>query len=216
MGSAHCARIVAANCADPRNRCRARPAVQGRTPHERGGRHKHEPVRRKIMYDPAVGRFLEEDPIGFSGRDANLSRYVHNAPTMATDPYGLKVLKLAFSPASRWRVDYAARERIRYVHVPDNVDVATLLKRAQASCCTITELRLTDDQQKLVGMARGNASVEKRIAAIFNALERAPRDYGFTASLEGFYDFGQYADLEGKGWCEAWVDAMLPRVSARA
>ncbi|MGO8745380.1 MAG: RHS repeat-associated core domain-containing protein [Thermoguttaceae bacterium] len=41
------------------------------------------------MYDPTVGRFLSEDPIGFDGQDANKYRYVHNSPLNATDPTGL-------------------------------------------------------------------------------------------------------------------------------
>ncbi|MCX7427983.1 MAG: hypothetical protein NTW96_20435 [Planctomycetia bacterium] len=41
------------------------------------------------MYDPTVGRFLEEDPIGFAAGDTNLYRYVHNSPTTRTDPSGL-------------------------------------------------------------------------------------------------------------------------------
>jgi len=41
------------------------------------------------MYDPTVGRFLEEDPIGFTAGDPNLNRYVANRVTMATDPTGL-------------------------------------------------------------------------------------------------------------------------------
>jgi len=41
------------------------------------------------MYDPTVGRFLEEDPIGFEGVDANTSRYVGNNATNATDAMGL-------------------------------------------------------------------------------------------------------------------------------
>jgi len=40
-------------------------------------------------YDPTVGRWLSEDPIGFSAGDANLYRYVNNGPTYATDPRGL-------------------------------------------------------------------------------------------------------------------------------
>ncbi|MGL4554316.1 MAG: RHS repeat-associated core domain-containing protein [Gemmataceae bacterium] len=43
------------------------------------------------MYDPTIGRWLTEDPIGFEGEDANLYRYVGNRPTNATDPSGLKV-----------------------------------------------------------------------------------------------------------------------------
>jgi hypothetical protein len=38
------------------------------------------------MYDPTVGRFLSEDPIG---EDVNLYRYCHNSPTNRVDPTGL-------------------------------------------------------------------------------------------------------------------------------
>jgi len=40
-------------------------------------------------YDPKVGRWLREDPIGFQGRDANLYRYVGNSPTIHRDPFGV-------------------------------------------------------------------------------------------------------------------------------
>jgi RHS repeat-associated protein len=39
-------------------------------------------------YDPNVGRWLSEDPIGFAAGDPNLYRYVGNSPTMHTDPTG--------------------------------------------------------------------------------------------------------------------------------
>ncbi len=41
-------------------------------------------------YDPATGRWLSEDPIGFEGGDANLYRYVENLPTVHIDPTGLQ------------------------------------------------------------------------------------------------------------------------------
>src|SRR5207253_2633309 len=41
------------------------------------------------MYDPTIGRWISEDPIGFTGADANLYRYVGNSPTNRTDPSGL-------------------------------------------------------------------------------------------------------------------------------
>jgi RHS repeat-associated protein len=44
---------------------------------------------RARYYDPAVGRFVSEDPIGFAAGDANLYRYVGNEVTNATDPSGL-------------------------------------------------------------------------------------------------------------------------------
>jgi RHS repeat-associated protein len=42
-----------------------------------------------MSYDPNVGRWTAQDPIGFEGGDVNLYRYVGNHPTNATDPSGL-------------------------------------------------------------------------------------------------------------------------------
>ena len=42
------------------------------------------------IYDPASGRWLSQDPMGFDAGDSNLYRYVNNAPTSATDPSGLE------------------------------------------------------------------------------------------------------------------------------
>ena len=44
---------------------------------------------RARWYDPAQGRWLSQDPIGFNAGDANLYRYIGNSPTNATDPSGL-------------------------------------------------------------------------------------------------------------------------------
>ncbi len=43
---------------------------------------------RARYYDPDVGRFASEDPLGFGGGDPNLYRYVYNRPMMLTDPTG--------------------------------------------------------------------------------------------------------------------------------
>jgi RHS repeat-associated protein len=43
---------------------------------------------RARYYDPAMGRFLSEDPIGFDS-DSNFYRYVRNNPTNGIDPTGL-------------------------------------------------------------------------------------------------------------------------------
>jgi RHS repeat-associated protein len=40
-------------------------------------------------YDPALGRFLQEDPMGLVGGDINLLRYVRNNPVNLFDPFGL-------------------------------------------------------------------------------------------------------------------------------
>ncbi|MGK7899537.1 MAG: RHS repeat-associated core domain-containing protein [Xenococcus sp. (in: cyanobacteria)] len=44
---------------------------------------------RARYYDPAVGRFISEDPIGFAGADSNLYGYVLNDPIAFSDPSGL-------------------------------------------------------------------------------------------------------------------------------
>ncbi|HEY5813946.1 MAG TPA: RHS repeat-associated core domain-containing protein, partial [Terrimicrobiaceae bacterium] len=44
---------------------------------------------RNRIYSPDLGRFLQADPIGFAGDDANLYRYVANSPINAVDPLGL-------------------------------------------------------------------------------------------------------------------------------
>lgn len=44
---------------------------------------------RARYYDPQVGRFISEDPIGFDGGDVNLYAYVQNDPVNWVDPLGL-------------------------------------------------------------------------------------------------------------------------------
>jgi RHS repeat-associated protein len=43
---------------------------------------------RARQYDPQVGRFTSEDPIGFAGGDVNLYGYVWNNPLNYIDPFG--------------------------------------------------------------------------------------------------------------------------------
>jgi len=40
-------------------------------------------------YDPNVGRWVSEDPVGFRGRDRNFYRYTHNCSISVVDVYGL-------------------------------------------------------------------------------------------------------------------------------
>jgi RHS repeat-associated protein len=43
---------------------------------------------RARYYDPTVGRFINEDPLGFGAGDTNIYRYVGNSPTNYIDPSG--------------------------------------------------------------------------------------------------------------------------------
>jgi RHS repeat-associated protein len=49
-------------------------------------------------YDPAAGRFVNEDPLEGAGGDPDFYRYVFNRPTNLVDPYGLSPL----APAIPW------------------------------------------------------------------------------------------------------------------
>jgi RHS repeat-associated protein len=51
-------------------------------------------------YDPQVGRFVSEDPIGFDGGDVNLSAYVQNNPLNRVDPFGLWYIDINVSVGS--------------------------------------------------------------------------------------------------------------------
>ncbi len=46
---------------------------------------------RARYYDPASGRFISEDPVGFDGGDINVYRYSFNEPVLLIDPSGLTV-----------------------------------------------------------------------------------------------------------------------------
>jgi RHS repeat-associated protein len=45
---------------------------------------------RNRFYQPAFGRFLQKDPLGFGGGDANLFRYCGGDPINRRDPFGLQ------------------------------------------------------------------------------------------------------------------------------
>ena len=48
-------------------------------------------------YDAALGRWTQEDKIGFAGRDPNLERYVGNSPTNFSDPSGRGLTSLIYT-----------------------------------------------------------------------------------------------------------------------
>ncbi|MBY0516244.1 MAG: RHS repeat-associated core domain-containing protein [Bacteriovoracaceae bacterium] len=65
-------------------------------------------MNRARYYDPSSGRFLSEDPIGFSGGDYNLYRYVTNQPTVQSDPSGTSGISILLLPVAAFEFGYAA------------------------------------------------------------------------------------------------------------
>jgi len=60
---------------------------------------------RARWFDPRIGRFISEDPIGFAAGDTNLSRYVGNSTPNAVDPSGLEE-KAITKPGEDFRLFY--------------------------------------------------------------------------------------------------------------
>jgi RHS repeat-associated protein len=57
--------------------------------------------RRNRYYDPATGRFTQEDPIGLAG-GVNLYGFAEGDPVSYSDPYGLCPPQLTGRPCSGW------------------------------------------------------------------------------------------------------------------
>jgi len=72
---------------------------------------------RARYFDPAIGRFLSEDPIGFAGGDANLYGYTFNNPINFTDPMGT-----SYSYPNDVFMDYLAGKYGTASDVADAVD----------------------------------------------------------------------------------------------
>ncbi len=60
---------------------------------------------RSRWYDPKLGDFVGEDPIGFAAGDANLTRYVGNSPLDAVDPTGTDWWDFAFGLVGSYAVN---------------------------------------------------------------------------------------------------------------
>ena len=77
---------------------------------------------RARYYDPKVGRFISEDPIGFKGGDVNLYVYVGNNPINLIDPLGLKILWGDYAISSSQVTDNLKRlnTEINYMGYNDN------------------------------------------------------------------------------------------------
>jgi RHS repeat-associated protein len=75
-------------------------------------RESHLQYNRARYYDPAIGRWLSEDPLGFAAGDENLYRYVGNGPTNAVDPDGRDRIPHVYSdPPPQFAPDWSYLER---------------------------------------------------------------------------------------------------------
>jgi RHS repeat-associated protein len=94
---------------------------------------------RARWYDPAAGRFISEDPIGFAGGDANLYRYAANSPTNLTDPTGhfLWMLALLVLGGEFYGIHKAREAEAQFNEAYDLISQAEL---SQADAARVEEL----------------------------------------------------------------------------
>ena len=96
---------------------------------------------RARYYDPQVGRFISEDPLGFGGGDVNLYGYVQNNPVMFVDPSGLAVGDWWDLPANYERAQEIAAEEHRNFAGHHN-DLGDAMRHATWSNRTVEETNL--------------------------------------------------------------------------
>ncbi len=80
-------------------------------------------------YDPAAGRWITKDPLGFSGGDTNLYTYASNDPVNRIDPTGLEddADPSPCQPKETW--DQKARKVLdSFKRIPDNFKRGTVMK----------------------------------------------------------------------------------------
>ena len=126
---------------------------------------------RARYYDPAVGQFISEDPIGFSAGDANLYRYTSNNPLIFTDPLGLaqefigRVYVINDTANNQVYVGSSAQElrrrfsRHRWRSLIQSVDTEITFQEVQA------DLDISSSRRGTVRSARNEAlrSAEQRV-----------------------------------------------------
>lgn len=66
---------------------------------------------RARYFDANTGRFIGQDPIGFSAGDSNLYRYVGNSPLMATDPSGRFKVELRYRGVNGVHADIVVSDK---------------------------------------------------------------------------------------------------------
>jgi RHS repeat-associated protein len=70
-------------------------------------------------YDPSTGRYISEDPTGFSAGDPNLYRYVFNDPTNLVDPTG----EVYTSPSGEPFPRNAGDDYVRFLQCIESMDI---------------------------------------------------------------------------------------------
>jgi|GEM_PF-3352703 len=90
---------------------------------------------RARFYDPQIGRFTSEDPIGFEGGDVNLYGYVGNNPIKFNDPTGLSAAGIVIIALTIIEASIHGALFIRAMNLyPDSCDPKGRKKHCYVNC----------------------------------------------------------------------------------
>lgn len=168
---------------------------------------------RARYYDPLLGRFLGEDPVGFDS-DANFYRYVNNAPTNTGDPAGL------WSPGAH---DALIRHALGRCGVADFV-----ISEIQQDSRDWDEMSQAVNQSNYHSMATPEQTAQEAIDArnqiIADYLNRAELQYENGRTANAYWDFAvaihvlmdmtSPAHTDGNGNPYTWYGWSDPRSKA--
>ncbi len=133
---------------------------------------------RARYYNPALQRFISEDPIGFLGGDFNLYGYVGNSPTSANDPLGL------WSPGGH-------DELIRHALAPCGVSPEQIHQIQQGSRALDATTGTSPEGANFHSMAQPGQSVDDAVNARNNFVTNTLQIAQYSAASNAAFAMNQ-------------------------
>ena len=151
-------------------------------------------------YSPTIGRWMNEDPIGFDAQDMNLWRYARNNPTNLTDYSGLATVRVAVNDGAstrRWgfSVAYNLRETVSEGKLQIDAPGTVVITGTLASF-TATQLQASGYITEAKIKAKGSFTFKKdqQYLVYIEKLEAPTKHKGTIKKYAG----GEWVTVEGQ------------------
>jgi RHS repeat-associated protein len=139
-------------------------------------------------YDPGVGRWLSEDPIGFAAGDPNLYRYVGNSVGAYVDPEGLETVVMVHATTPEAASNIVTNglqpgiDRLRWLSSPDAAGSgasvqATVRMQYKMDCASVTDIPKSVERDAIRAAYRSLKDSPLTGGARSKAFGRAIGDY---------------------------------------